>query len=177
TPAPSPPSNVRVSQNGLNSLLVTWTPSAGPNVTGYTIYYQQIDGRQNGSVKAVETDTSIVITGLTLGANFSISVVTNSSTLPSIVTYGPNVTIQQKVAYTVEDFEVISVSETSLTFSWSQPSAGAHLTTGYNLTCVPLLTGIPFPSVPSPVGTNPHLSHTVWTLLWSSIQLQHLHHI
>ena len=96
TPAPSPPSNVGVSQNGLNSLLVTWTPSAGPNVTGYTIYYQQIDGRQNGSVKAVETDTSIVITGLTLGANFSISMVTNSSTLPSIVTHGPNVTIQQK---------------------------------------------------------------------------------
>ena len=92
TPAPPRPSNVRVSQNGLNSILVTWTPSERPN--GYTIYYQQIDGRQNGSVTA--TDTSVVITGLIPGANFSISVVTNSSTLPSIVTHGPNVTIQHK---------------------------------------------------------------------------------
>ena len=96
TPAPSPPSDVRVSQNGLNSLLVTWTPSAGPNVTDYTIYYQQIDGRQNGSVTAAETDTSVVITGLTLGANFSIRVSANSNILPSIVTHGPNVTIQYK---------------------------------------------------------------------------------
>ncbi|CAI8049668.1 hypothetical protein GBAR_LOCUS27344 [Geodia barretti] len=67
---PSPPSNVRVSQNGLNSILVTWTPSAGPNVTGYTIYYYQINGGLSGSVTAAETDTSVVITGLIAGANF-----------------------------------------------------------------------------------------------------------
>ena len=38
-------------------------------------------------------------------------------------------------------------SETSLSFSWSPPSIGAHLTTGYRLTCVPLLVGIPTPDV------------------------------
>ena len=92
TPAPSPPSDVRVSQNGLNSLLVTWTPSEGPNVTGYTIYYYQIDGKQNGSVTAKNTDI-INITGLISGANFSIGVLANSNTLPSTVTYGPNATI------------------------------------------------------------------------------------
>ena len=95
TPAPSPPSDVRASQNGLNSLLVTWTPSEGPNVTGYTVIYQQIDGKQNGLVAANNTDT-INITGLIAGASFSIGVLANSSTLPSIVTYGPTVTIQQK---------------------------------------------------------------------------------
>ena len=72
---------MRVSQNGLNSLLVTWTPPERPNVTGYTIYYHQIDGRQNGSVKAVETDTSVDITGLLVGATFSVSVSADSSTL------------------------------------------------------------------------------------------------
>ena len=61
---------MRVSQNGLNSLLVTWTPSEGPNVTGYTIYYYQINGGLSGSVTAAETDTSVVITGLIAGANF-----------------------------------------------------------------------------------------------------------
>ena len=54
----------------------------------------------------------------------------------------------------METFEVISVSETSLTFSWSQPSTGAHLTTGYNLTCVPLLIGIPFPQSLSLLAPN-----------------------
>ena len=34
---------------------------------------------------------------------------------------------------------------TYLTLSWHQPSIAAHLTTGYNLICVPLLAGIPVP--------------------------------
>ncbi|CAI8053974.1 Receptor-type tyrosine-protein phosphatase F, partial [Geodia barretti] len=145
TPAPSPPSNVRVSQNGLNSLLVTWTPSAGPNVTGYTIYYQQIDGRQNGSVKAVETDTSIVITGLTLGANFSISVVTNSSTLPSIVTYGPNVTIQQKAPSGSPEMLHAVPGEREVEFSWSPPPVTQRngVITSYTLSCSPSPSSLP----------------------------------
>ena len=89
TPAPPHPSNVRVSQNGLNSILVTWTPSEGPNVTGYTVIYQQIDGGLSGSVTAKNTDTNINITGLIAGASFSIGVLANSSQLPSTVTYGP----------------------------------------------------------------------------------------
>ncbi|CAI8037263.1 Fibronectin, partial [Geodia barretti] len=126
------------------------------------LYYQQIDGGLSGSVKAAETDTSVVITGLIAGATFSISVSADSSTLSSSRSRGPDITIQyEKVAYPVKNFEVISVSETSLTFSWSQPSTGAHLTTGYNLTCVPLLTGIPSPqSLPllAPTLTSATLS-------------------
>ena len=92
-PAPSPPSDVSVSQNGLNRLLVTWTPSQGPDVTGYTIYYQQQDGGPSGSVEAGQNDTSITIPGLIVGATYSISIVANSSTLPSTVTTGSSVTI------------------------------------------------------------------------------------
>ena len=84
---------MRVSQNGLNSLLVTWTPSEGPNVTGYTIYYYQINGGFSGSVTAAETDTSVVITGLIAGANFAISVSADSSTLPSFRSGGPDTLI------------------------------------------------------------------------------------
>ena len=86
---PPPPSDVSVSQNGLNSLLVTWTPSG--SVTGYTVHYQQIDGTQNGSV--IATDTSVIITGLMVGATFSISVSANSNTLSSAVIHGPDVII------------------------------------------------------------------------------------
>ena len=82
---------MRVSQNGVNSLLVTWTPSEGPDVTGYTVHYQQIDGAQNGSV--IATDTSVIITGLIVGATFSTSVSANSNTLPSIAIHGPDVII------------------------------------------------------------------------------------
>ena len=48
----------------------------------------------------------------------------------------------------VEEFEVVmSVmsSKASLNFSWSPPSVAAHLTTGYTLTCTPLLERIPTP--------------------------------
>ena len=82
-----------LTQNGLNSILVTWTPSQGPHVTGYTIYYQQQDGGHSGSVEAGQTDTSITIPGLIVGATYSISIVANSSTLPSTVTTGHRATI------------------------------------------------------------------------------------
>ena len=93
TPAPSPPSDVMVSQNGLTSLLVTWTQSEGPDVTRYTIYYNQTDGGERKSVMAGNTSSSTVIEELSAGATYSISMVADSSTLPSDVTTGPNVTI------------------------------------------------------------------------------------
>ena len=99
TPVPSPPSDVSMSQNGLNSLLVTWTPSQGPYVTGYTIYYQQQDGGHSGSVEAGQYDTSITKPGLIVGATYSISIAANSSTLPSTVTTGPSATIGMHYAH------------------------------------------------------------------------------
>ena len=45
----------------------------------------------------------------------------------------------------VENFAVVSSSETTLSFFWSPPITAAHLTTGYRLTCSPLLDGIPTP--------------------------------
>ena len=88
-----------VSQNGLNSLLVTWTPSAGPSVTGYTIFYQQQDGGHSRSVEVEETDTSVTITGLMREATYAISIVANSSTLPSDVVEGPVATIGTDYCY------------------------------------------------------------------------------
>ena len=82
-----------VSQNGLNSLLVTWTPSAGPNVTGYTIFYQGHAGGESGSAEAEETDTNVTITGLMRGDMYYISIKANSNTLPGGVIAGPNQTI------------------------------------------------------------------------------------
>ena len=91
--APSPPSGVSVSQNGPGSLLVSWTPppSGGATVTGYTIYY--LYSQTLYSVMAKANVTSATITGLIAGVTYSINVVANSSTLPSIVTTAPGVTI------------------------------------------------------------------------------------
>ena len=86
-PAPSPPSGVTVSQNGVGSVHVSWTPpSRGPAVTSYIIYYQQQDGGHNGSEMAGATATTATITGLMTGATYSITMVATSSTLPSTVT-------------------------------------------------------------------------------------------
>ena len=90
--APSPPSGVSVSQNGLNSLLVSWT-SGEPAVTGYVISYQTLDGEYSGPVNENETATSIIITGLMTGATYSISIVAFSSTLNSTETTAPDITI------------------------------------------------------------------------------------
>ena len=76
--------DVRVSQTGLNSLLVSWTyRSSWPAVTGFLISYYQLDGGHNGLVTAGRNDNNATISGLTALATYSISVVANSSTLPS----------------------------------------------------------------------------------------------
>ena len=93
-PAPSPPSGVTVSQNGVGRVHVSWTssPSEEPTVTGYIIYYQQQDGGHSGSVMAGATATNATITGLMTGA-YSITMVATSSTLPSTVTTAETITI------------------------------------------------------------------------------------
>ena len=92
-PAPSPPTGVSVSQNGLGSLLVSWTPPSGggANVTGYTIYYQYNEALHSVTTEA--TPTSATITGLIAGVTYSINVVANSTTLPSTVATAPDITI------------------------------------------------------------------------------------
>ena len=93
-PAPSPPSGVTVSQNGVDSVQVSWTPPSGePAVTGYIIYYQQQDGGHTGSVMAGAAATTATINGLMTGATYSITMVATSSTLPSIVTGAVTITI------------------------------------------------------------------------------------
>ena len=88
-----------VSQNGLDSILVSWTVSGESIVTGYIISYQQQDGVHSDSVTAV---TSTIITGLMIGATYSISIVATSNTLPSTettddITIGNMITVEYSV--------------------------------------------------------------------------------
>ena len=94
-PAPSPPSSLSVSQNGLESALVSWTaPSGGATVTGYIIYYQlEEEGGQRLSESAEAAATTASITGLIAGVTYSITMVATSSTLPSTETAALTVTI------------------------------------------------------------------------------------
>ena len=88
--APSPPSNVRLSQNGLGSLLAFWT-SGDPNATGYIIYCHQHHLQQQRLLLVDVADvTSANITGLMAGATYSISVASTSGTLPSTATAAPH---------------------------------------------------------------------------------------
>ena len=74
---PPPPSNVQVSQNGLNSVLVTWTPSEIYE-TGYTIVYQR-QGEQTMLAKGVRNITRATISGLITGSTYSISILANTT--------------------------------------------------------------------------------------------------
>ena len=83
-----------VSQNGVESVQISWTPPSGePAVTGYIIYYQQQVGGHNDSVMAGATATTVTITGLMTGATYSITMVATSSRLPSTVTTAVTITI------------------------------------------------------------------------------------
>ena len=79
-----------VSQNGLGSLLVSWTPpSGGADVTGYYIYYLY-SGTQHSMIPEADS-MHATITGLIAGVTYSINVVANSTTLPSNVTTASNI--------------------------------------------------------------------------------------
>ena len=85
---------MKVSQNGLNSLLVTWTQSEGPHITSYTIFNQEIGGElTNASLEANETDTNVTVNDLKTGSNYEIKIVANSLTLPSVTITAPLTTI------------------------------------------------------------------------------------
>ena len=100
--APSPPSNVSVSQIGLGTLLVSWT-SGDPTVTGYIIYYQKYCWWRIGYcwrhfLTAGANNTNSIITGLIAGDTYSVSVASTSGTLPSTGTAAPNnITIESVI--------------------------------------------------------------------------------
>ena len=68
-------------------------------MTGYIISYKQQDGVHSDPVNVNETTvTSTIITGLMIGATYSISIVATSSTLPSNETIAQNITIGNGVS-------------------------------------------------------------------------------
>ena len=92
--APSPPSGLSVSQNGLDSALVSWTaPLGGAAVTGYVIYYQQQNGERRISESAGASSSTLTISALIAGATYSFTMVATSSTLPSTETAALTLTI------------------------------------------------------------------------------------
>jgi len=50
-------------------------------------------------------------------------------------------------------FQITAVTTTSLSFSWLQPAYPNGVVTGYQLSCQPLLLGIPTPEPLSPEST------------------------
>ena len=93
---------------------MTWTLSQGPNVTGYTIYYREIHVGYTESVTTGRRDTSATITGLIVGATFSISVSATSDTLPSTTTQGKEILIGMYVLPILQDESLIIIIMWSL---------------------------------------------------------------
>ena len=62
-------------------------------MTGYIVSYQQQDEVHSDPVTVNDTVTSTIITGLMIGATYSISIVATSNTLPSDETTASDITI------------------------------------------------------------------------------------
>ena len=73
-----------MSQNGIDSVLVSWTPSKGAQY--YTIYYRQHLGQFRAPIQTEADNDSIIISiGSSLpGDPFTFSIVANGALLPSI---------------------------------------------------------------------------------------------
>ena len=127
------PSNVRVSQKDQNSVLVSWTYlSSWPQVTSYYISYNEV---HSVSVTATKDDNEAIISGLVVGVTYYITVVANSSTLPSIATTA-TVTLC-KFGSLLYDFCFIlmyAAVHISLTYSPSSIVAGDSATLTCSLT-------------------------------------------
>ena len=114
-PAPSPPSDMTVFQNGLDSAQVFWTASSGAAVTGYImiIYYQELFGGQrltrSFAGRLRPRSTSATITELSAGDTYSITMVATSSTLPSTVTAALTVSIGTVHVHNYTMFYTLSI--------------------------------------------------------------------
>ena len=135
-----------MSQNGLGSLLVSWTPGE-TSVTGYIIYYQQQDGGQRLSLTAEATDTSITIIGLITGATYSISIAAISNALSSTEITAPHVTIGTllifNLTHTSYYYSSAEPATISLASSPSPVMAGEPVTLTCSVTLPDGVTGTP----------------------------------
>ena len=124
---------MRVTQNGLNSLLVTWRYSSWPAlVTGFHIWYYE-EGEHNDSVIGGINDTNVTISRLTTGATYSISVVANTTTLPSYpstirFTLSMYITVYKSYNRNVSYCIILFLGNIFLGFSPSPTVAGDNVT-------------------------------------------------
>ena len=76
-----PPTDVTAVQNGLTSILVSWSPSSGAN--GYEIHYNS-SGGHSGNVSVNASTDNYQLTGLEREETYTISILATSVDLPSI---------------------------------------------------------------------------------------------
>ena len=92
-----------MSQNGLNSVLVTWTP-LGRYVTGYTIFYQR-KGEQSLSSEEIGNVTRATISDLITGSMYNISVSADSTShFIMVSTIAPDITIGMAYIFGRQNF-------------------------------------------------------------------------
>jgi hypothetical protein len=133
------------------TLTVNFTHAAStPATTGYTLSATPQGGGTTTTVNPAAGATSGVLTGLTNGTTYDISLTaTNSSgTSPAATATGtPGVAPQDPFP-----LSVTSTGAGQVTVSFTVPGAPAPLPTGLSLAVSPSVTGSPFTIAPSPAG-------------------------
>ena len=165
--------SVSVDSTSDTSLTISWDLVDSVTATTFTISYSSTNTNCFTDADAISaiagSETMYTLTGLEegTGTEYSITLTatliggggTEQDTITAItMAAGESTSLSSlsllfstsqkchlSVVHVVEDFRKTAVSANSLTLSWSHPSIAAHLTTSYNLTCVPLLAGIPVP--------------------------------
>ena len=82
-PVASAPTNLMAVQEGITSIRVSWSPPTPlGDTTGYRIYYSDSDSSDSVDVSGGSTD-NYLLTGLVMGATYTICIVATSQDLPS----------------------------------------------------------------------------------------------
>jgi hypothetical protein len=114
---------------GCNSVIISWTPSPGPDVVAYQVF-------RDGQFVAQTTSTTIVVTGLTGGFSYSFVVAAldaaGNTSLPSDPLLITEPICDPIPVPAPTDLHVIKVGPTCVTLGWTQPPL-ASFVAGYRV--------------------------------------------
>ena len=114
-----PPSNLQQVPSGTtNSIALTWNASTSPGVTGYEVFYADTNSTTTNSIN-LGLVTSTVISGLTAGDTYNISVITlsaNGNSDPSGATIQAQVSTNSNGVVWSDEFNGTTIDSSTWTY-------------------------------------------------------------
>ncbi len=145
--APSAPSNIQVTQATLSTVLLTWSAPSylGAGLSGYTV---SCSPACTIATQPAANATSLLVTGLSYGQNYTFSVVAKASDQQTSVAGTASGSTSSTIG-SVQNLNVTAPTATSVSASWSAPAGSANYVTFYKVYCLQGSTSCGSATVPA----------------------------